>query len=604
MARWTEHKRETIDAVVDQWRDECLQGDGSLLFETPLWTEANLDRIYERFNKNPLTDDRQFEEKLKEQVGDDPDLVHLGAEILGVYFLFTSGVHAARKRELIGEVLGWIGGSFDSAKPLWQAMAEGIGNPGPGFNMARDVQVGFVIDFARRWKKEGPARRAELLADPWALRDFIDESEESLREMRHILLHLLRPDEFERIASGPHKHQIAAAFADLLTEDAPEDLDERLLAIRRRLAELLPKGNTRTGEIDFYHSPLAGIWDQSAAGGEGLSSLAALDHKRQLILYGPPGTGKTHRAKALAERVIRHHALRRWKPARYFGQQERLDELMLSHIRRLQLHPAYSYEEFVRGLRLEGERTAYQNGYLLKLIDEIEREEHPDGEEPLPWVLILDEINRTDLSRLLGEAFSLLEDRESEVELIGQEDGAPAVKLALPRDLFVIGTMNLIDQSVEQIDFALRRRFLWERLGFEREAIPLVVGARWRSRSEFSRRYPWEMLEGDIERLADHAALLNREIAGSDYLGSQYEIGHTYFFDVDAFIAGWPRLQAKTRTSRFLWKKSGQPLPPLEDLWERSLQPLLEQYLAGIDAQAREQELRQLRSVLYAGERQ
>ena len=603
MARWTEQKRETIDAVVDQWRDECLQGDGSLLFETPLWTEVNLDRIYDRFNKNPLTDDRQFEEKFKEQLGDDADAVRLGAEILGVYFLFTSGVHAGRKRELIGEVLGWIGESFDSSKLLWQAMAEGIGNPGPGFNMARDVQVGFVVDFARRWKKEEPARRDELLADPWALRDFMDESEESLREMRHILLHLLRPDEFERIASGPHKHQIATAYGDLLPEEAPDDLDERLLAIRRRLEELLPDGNTRTGALDFYHVPLAGIWDQSSVGGEGLSSLAALDHKRQLILYGPPGTGKTHKAKALAERVIRHHALKRWKPARYFEHQERLDELVRSHIRRLQLHPAYSYEEFVRGLRLDGDRTAYQNGYLLKLIDEIEDEEHGDGEERLPWVLILDEINRTDVSRLLGEAFSLLEDRESEVELIGGEDGAPTVKVTLPRDLFVIGTMNLIDQSVEQIDFALRRRFLWERLGFEREAIPIVVEARWRAR-ELSRRYPWEMLESDVQRLADNATLLNAEIAGSDYLGFQYEIGHTYFFDIDAFIAGWSRLQAKTRTSRFLWRKSGQPLPPLEDLWARSLQPLLEQYLAGIDAQARDQELRQLRSVLYAGERQ
>jgi len=94
--------------------------------------------------------------------------------------------------------------------------------------------------------------------------------------------------------------------------------------------------------------------------------------------------------------------------------------------------------------------------------------------------------------------------------------------------LSVIGTMNLIDQSVEQIDFALRRRFRWEQLGFEPEAIPIVVETRSRSRSEFSRRYPWEMLESEIQWLADHAALLNREIAGSNYVGSQYEIGHTY----------------------------------------------------------------------------
>ena len=67
----------------------------------------------------------------------------------------------------------------------------------------------------------------------------------------------------------------------------------------------------------------------------------------------------------------------------------------------------------------------------------------------LPVILVLDEINRTDLSRLFGEAFSLLENRDTPVLLPGFDVGAAPQALAPPHNLYVIGTMNLIDQSVE-----------------------------------------------------------------------------------------------------------------------------------------------------------
>ena len=126
-------------------------------------------------------------------------------------------------------------------------------------------------------------------------------------------------------------------------------------------------------------------------------------------------------------------------------------------------------------------KTAYEDGYLLRLVQEI-KDEAPDGEEPLPWVLILDELNRADLSRVFGEAFSVLEDRDSPVELPGVEPGEPISTLQLPEHLFVIGTMNLIDQSLEQIDFALRRRFFWQRSSFDptrlEEVLSMSCGSR------------------------------------------------------------------------------------------------------------------------------
>ena len=117
---------------------------------------------------------------------------------------------------------------------------------------------------------------------------------------------------------------------------------------------------------------------------------------------------------------------------------------------------------------------------------------------------------------------------------MGVRDGEAAT-LRLPDDLFVIGTMNLIDQSVEQLDFALRRRFFWRRCDFEREPIVEVNRERWSAYAP--RRYGWDRAVEDVERLADRAEALNGVIASSSHLGSQYVLGHTYYFDA-AYLAG------------------------------------------------------------------
>ncbi len=162
-----------------------------------------------------------------------------------------------------------------------------------------------------------------------------------------MLLHLLFPDSFERIVSGNHKRRVIAAFTGLV-QDEHEDEDRQLLAIRQGLEALMP-GKT----LDFYWPPLEAAWYDSSEGGlaDG-APLEIIQHKKQVVLYGPPGTGKTYRAKRLAERIIRSSALVTMGPARYFQSQPAIDNALKSNIHRLQLHPAYSYEDFVRGLHL------------------------------------------------------------------------------------------------------------------------------------------------------------------------------------------------------------------------------------------------------------
>lgn len=607
MARFVDPdtSRTRIDELVELWKERCLLGDGSVLFDDrAIWTSANLQDFRDRFLGNLIHGTEQdFEEKLTAQLETaSPDVRWLACELVAIHFLFArNAISGAGKLKVLGTIIEPVP---DEAPPHWERLAatmeEGIGNPGSGYNIRRDLQVGYLLDFVRRWKALPEDEQRRLLDDPWALRDFADEpgDEMPVREMRHILLHLLRPDEFERMSSRTHKAQIVEAFRkEFLDEDAgaPDDLDEQLLQIRRKLEELNAQPSAPGGVLDFYHPPLRGIWDPGSQAGEGASDLELLLYKKQLVFYGPPGTSKTHRTRDLAHALIRRVALERWGAHRFFAEQSAVEEALVRNVEWVQLHPGYGYEEFVRGLRLEGDSTVYVPGLLPRLAERLGSPGDGDG---LPVVLVLDEINRTDLSRMFGEAFSLLENRERPARLPGINAGDEPVDLKLPEDLYVLGTMNLIDQSVEQLDFALRRRFYWRPCQFERGPIVDVNRARWAKQAPA--RYGWDRAEADIEQLADRAEKLNGQIELSTYLGAQYAIGHTYYFDASYFAGRWLRGR-KHLSGGVLWDARGRPRPSLDDLWTLSLQPVLAQYLEGVDADTGREELGRLRNVLMHG---
>lgn len=611
MARFVDpdSSRTLIDALAPEWAERCLVGSGSILWgdERQVWTEGNLKEFQERFLGNPLLGtDLDFSGKISRQLeGAEDDVRWLACELLVVYLLFPRrSIEGPAKRALLKKVAE----PLDIATaPGWDRIAatmdEGIGNPGVGYNVNRDLQLGYLIDFTVRFKQlESDDERRSLLVDPWRLRDFADDASEDIqvREMRHVLLHLLRPDEFERMSSRTHKQNIVSAFeSDLFgDEPGPEDVDERILRIRQELETLDAQPNAHLGILDFYRPPLHQIWDSTSSRGEGTSDLDLLEYKKQMVLYGPPGTGKTHRTRELASSLIRQAALSKWGARRFFSSQETLEAQVEQRTHWLQLHAAYGYEDFIRGLRLNAQGgTEHVNGFLPRLVEEIEAE---PAETRLPTVLVLDEINRADLSRLFGEAFSLLENRDQRLELPGVDDHGAAATLALPADLYVIGTMNLIDQSVEEIDFALRRRFLWRPVGFDPDAIVEVNEQRWSS--EAPPRYGWDRAIDDMTLLAERAESLNRAIEQSPNLGSQYVIGHTYFFDA-AFFAGRNLRGVKQLNGGVFWQRSGRPKPSIEDLWDFSVRPLLEQYLAGIDADSAKSELESLRGVFLHGNR-
>lgn len=159
-----------------------------------------------------------------------------------------------------------------------------------------------------------------------------------------------------------------------------------------------------------------------------------LEDKGQVILYGPPGTGKTYLARRLALALAE-------------GNTERL--------RLVQFHPAMSYEDFIEGFRpraLPNGQLSYElvEGPLLHAAAAARAD--TSGAR---HVLVIDEINRANLPKVLGELLFLLEYRDQAAYLMYRPEEA----FRLPSNLLIIGTMNTADRSVALVDAALRRRF-------------------------------------------------------------------------------------------------------------------------------------------------
>ena len=388
--------------------------------------------------------------------------------------------------------------------------------------------------------------------------------------MYNIFLYLCKPDYYERITSDNHKNRIADSFSSLLDDkNSCINIDDQILKIRGKIKAAINK------DFDFYDEDIIVIWNPFLSNSE-YNEIQGLTYKRNLILYGPPGTGKTHAAKSIAKSFIIQKILEidKTRIYDYITKKVNID----NKIKRLQLHSNYSYEDFIAGITLKDGKAEATKGYFFKLCEEIIQDT-----DKSPYVLILDEINRIDLSRLFGEAFSAIENRNETIELsIGD------FKLVVPDNLYLIGTMNEIDFSLERLDFALRRRFVWFRYGYNEDILKDIIN---------SKRQKINIDDYEINTFIERATKVNAKIKELNELGKQYEIGHTFFsevIDIANQFVGKSGYMSKIK----LFKKGDCPAVVL---WNISITPMIESFLGNLDEIQKTERINELREIFIDG---
>lgn len=219
--------------------------------------------------------------------------------------------------------------------------------------------------------------------------------------------------------------------ASAIEDDVIDEVDEG----PRVLDQLV--GRTSEAHREQPIVPLARIAERT---GRDLATLerfvGAIERRGQAVLYGPPGVGKSHLARELARHLV--------------GGGD-------GFVRQLVLHAATSYEDFVQGHRpvVRKDGTTWfplVRGRFVQFAEEALRRRGT-------CVLILDEMHRADVGRVLGEIVHLLEHRGEPLPL-----AAGDTSIVLAKNIRILGTMSSSDARTDAADLVLRRRFAYLRV--------------------------------------------------------------------------------------------------------------------------------------------
>jgi 5-methylcytosine-specific restriction enzyme B len=251
-----------IIRAAEHWCTQALKSDGSVFSERALWRSEHLEAI-ERHYVNAIDEtDRTFLEKLKEQLAPTtPETKELVAEMLWVMLLCPSNITAEKKQEDVTLVWSWSGQALAEDLPwLSNETLKGVGSTGQSFSYNRWRELVFFVRLMIAFKRLEPSERNHLLQDGWAFAEWLKViPEEESRQLRHMILFLLFPDQFERSFSRTDRRQIVISFTGKSKAEvdslSPLEIDRELLQIRRTLEE-----KYGTKELDYYVPPLKELW--------------------------------------------------------------------------------------------------------------------------------------------------------------------------------------------------------------------------------------------------------------------------------------------------------------------------------------------------------
>ena len=225
------------------------------------------------------------------------------------------------------------------------------------------------------------------------------------------------------------------------------------------------------------------------------------------IIYGAPGTGKTYSTPEYSQAILKNISLKEFRTKNTDRQKvmEKYNELIsLGFITFTTFHQSYGYEDFIQGLRPDTKSNNMSfrtiDGVFKRIADRAIRDQENN------YVIIIDEINRANISKVFGELITLIEEDKRWGEINQTSVTLPSgQRFAVPNNLYILGTMNSADKSISLIDAALRRRF------------------------DFIEQRPDASLVVDV---AMRKILVNLNIALAEQLDStDLLIGHSYFLN-------------------------------------------------------------------------
>ena len=278
----------------------------------------------------------------------------------------------------------------------------------------------------------------------------------------------------------------------------------------------------------------------------------ALRTNKQVIFTGAPGTGKTYAVRNYVEKQCKEHGY---------------DE---SHYKFVQFHPSYDYTDFVEGLRPvqldeNGAPTFVRldgifKAFCRQIVERNQKSDKNAAEET--YYFIIDEINRADLAKVFGELMFGLEEGYRGEKFDTQYQNLPTYQVDpdtkqvtqlksendvfkdgfyIPENLYIIGTMNDIDRSVDSIDFALRRRFAWVEIkanDIMETSLKSMLKNKLDEENVEDLEKRFKAME-NIKDLAERINAMNEVISGKKgeigkrfYLTEAYHIGPAYFKNV------------------------------------------------------------------------